>query len=528
MMLMKTTMVAAMLSLAGLPAAAVAGEPADDRVVVATADGRLEGEAGVGFEAFRGIPFAKPPVGELRWRAPQPVQPWQGVRPATQLAAACMQEPMPGIAAPLAAPLSEDCLYLNVWRPAGARAGTRLPVMVWIHGGGFVNGGTSADVFRGEAFARRGVILVSIAYRLGRFGFFAHPALTAAKADGGMLANYGYMDQIAALRWIRRNIARFGGDPGNVTLYGESAGGRSVQTMMVSPLAKGLFAKAIIASGGGRPNVMGSLRVSQDEPGNPSLEARGLAFARQHGVEGADGMTLARLRALPAEAVTGGLNMITSFRQPATWGGPAIDGRLLPDEPSRLFEAGRQARVPVLVGATDRDLSVLFGRKDQVFARFGANAGALRRHYDPDGNGREVDVMAAMGGDLAMVEPARFLARAVRSAGAPAWSYRFSYVATAKRAANPNGAVHASDVPYAMGTVRLRYGAETSREDESVADAMNGYWANFARRGDPNGPGLPHWPAYDTNSDVILNFAADGLPRAGADPRRERLDLLVP
>ena len=268
----------------------------------------MAGAAADGVVSWKGVPFAAPPVGDLRWRAPRPAPAWDGVRQASAYANDCMQQPFPSDAAPLGTPPAEDCLYLNVWAPEKPAA-AKLPVMVWIHGGGFVNGGSSPAVYDGSHFARRGVVFVSFNYRLGRFGFFAHPALTQ-EAAGGPLGNYGYLDQIAALRWVQKNVAAFGGDPGNVTLFGESAGGGSVNTLMISPLAKGLFHKAIVQSGGGRAGgVMAMRHARQPGPdGSPSGEANGLAFAKLAGVTGEDAAALAALRKLPAADVVRGLN----------------------------------------------------------------------------------------------------------------------------------------------------------------------------------------------------------------------------
>lgn len=523
----KSRICLAMLAIiaAGQPAVA---QTAERRPVVRTDAGALAGVAAEGVESFKGIPFAAPPVGALRWRAPQPVTPWKGVRDAARFGDDCMQEPFPGIAAPLGAPLSENCLFLNVWRPAGAAAGKRLPVMVWIHGGGFVNGGASPDVFAGDHFARKDVIMVGIAYRVGRFGFFAHPALTAENKDDGLFGNYGLMDEIAALKWVRRNIAAFGGDPGNVTIFGESAGGMSVQTLLTSPLSQGLFSKAIIQSGGGRSNLLGTRMLRQDLPGKPSLESLGTAFARKNGVEGTGKAALAQLRALSPEAVTNGLNMATSGQQADTYGGPTIDGKLFVAAPDQIYIRRQQARVPVLIGATDWDLSLMRATdKDAAFAQFGARGPALRKLYDPTGTGDPKTVIFALGGDMAMAEPARYVARLLSAQGQPVWQFRFSYVAESMRAKTPNGAPHASDVPFVMATVPARYGEATTRQDIAMGEVMNSYWANFAKTGDPNGAGLPAWPRYDAGKDVIMDFAATGQPVAVPDPRREKFDLLA-
>ncbi len=290
---------------AALALAAVAGA-----APIATAGGRVRTESGLvsgvaaeGVVSWKGVPYATPPVGDLRWREPRPAAPWKGVRVADAYAHDCMQEPFPSDAAPLGTPPSENCLYLNVWAPEKP-AGPKLPVMVWIHGGGFVNGGSSPAVYDGSHFAKRGVVFVSFNYRLGRFGFFAHPVLSTENPKGP-LGNYGYLDQIAALKWVQQNIAAFGGDPGNVTLFGESAGGGSVHTLMVSPFARGLFHKAIVESGGGRVGgIMAMRRMREAGPnGDPSGEAIGVAFAKSAGVTGDDAAALTALRKLPAPEI---------------------------------------------------------------------------------------------------------------------------------------------------------------------------------------------------------------------------------
>lgn len=501
---------------------------AADGPEVRVRDGALTGLSSDGVDSFRGVPFAAPPVGALRWRAPQPAAPWRDVRAATRNADACMQTPVPGNAAPLTVSVSEDCLYLNVWRPAGVAAGAKLPVLVWIHGGGFVNGGASPAVFEGNAFARQGVIMVGIAYRLGRFGFFAHPALTAAGEDGGLLGNYGYMDQIAALKWVRDNISSFGGDPRRVTIFGESAGGASVHALLTSPLAKGLFAGAIVQSGGGRGALLGARYLDRADGTTPSLESVGLAFAKANGIMDTGPGALAALRALPAAAIDGGLNMRTILAQTSTYGGPVIDGRIVTGAPDRAYAAGTQARVPLMIGATSGDLGLLqAGTKDALFAQFGAQADTLRRAYDPDGTRSLAALVAEIGGDQTMVEPARHTASLFSRRGIPAWHFRFSYVADSVRDRFPAGAPHASDVPFVMGTVRTRYQAATTPRDADMARAMNGYWANFAKTGDPNGKGLPRWPRYDAKADQVMDFSPEGRAEMKPEPRRARLDALA-
>lgn len=310
-------------------------------IVAAVAVGRVRGVDDGQVAAFKGIPFAAPPVGDLRWRAPQPVPPWRDVLDASTFMADCAQAPFPSDAAPSGVAAAEDCLGINVWKPSSPASDTPLPVLVWIYGGGFVNGGSSPAIYDGSAFARRGVILVSFNYRLGRFGFFAHPALTAeARALGEPVGNYAYLDQIAALKWVRDNIAAFGGNPGNVTLFGESAGGGSVMQLLATPAAAGLFQRASALSGSGRGSLLGARPLSRaSADGRPSAEAVGLAFARQNGIEGEGGEALAALRALPTETVVDGLNMATMGRAGETYtGGPVLDGSIVDLSPQQALE----------------------------------------------------------------------------------------------------------------------------------------------------------------------------------------------
>ncbi|GAB2537948.1 carboxylesterase/lipase family protein [Rhodanobacter koreensis] len=489
--------------------------------------GRLHGVASGDVVSFKGIPYAAPPVGSLRWRPPQPAAHWQGVREATDFGHDCMQALQPGDAAVLKSQPAEDCLFLNVWRPG--KAAHKLPVMVWLHGGAFVNGGSSPPIYSGESFARNGVVFVSLNYRLGRFGFFGFPALTREHPDESK-GNYGYMDQIAALKWVKRNIAAFGGDPRNVTVFGESAGGMSVHMLLTSPQAKGLFEKAIIESGAGRGGPFGPRRLSEDVPGYPSAEHVGVNFAHQHGVEGDDAAALAKLRDLPADQIASGLNM-TSLAvmwltgQTPTVSGPMLDGRIVVETPDEAYLAKRQARVPVMIGANNSDMGLSIAHSMQeALAPFGTHAAKAGAAYNPEGSADYALVNARVGADKYMVEPARMTARAMSEQGIPAYEYRFSYVATGMRKEWIHGAPHASEIPYVFRTLEQRYDGLASAEDKQVARVMQAYWVNFARTGDPNGTGLPHWPRYSTK-DELLEFTADGHATAKPDPWRKRLDL---
>jgi para-nitrobenzyl esterase len=489
--------------------------------------GEVEGVVANGVIAFKGIPFAAPPVGDLRWRAPRPVAKWSAVRPAREYGHDCMQLPFGGDAAPLGTPPDEDCLVANVWTPAQRAA--PLPVMVWIYGGGFVNGGSSPAVYDGAPSAEQGVVFVSFNYRLGRFGFFAHPALT--KEDpSGLIGNYGFLDQIAALEWVKRNIAAFGGDPGNVTIFGESAGGGSVHMLMTSPLARGLFHKAIVQSGGGRARGPVSTRAIREPgpAGEPSGEQIGLAFANQAGVTGDDAAALAALRKLPAAAIVNGMNLVK--QQPATYAGPMRDGRIVVEDTEAAFRAGRQAKVPYMIGANDLEFGfapIPTDRTDGMLASFGAAREKVLAAYDPAGNGDKSLIGMRLMSDMAMVEPARFLARLASASGQPTWHYRFSYVASSLRG-KVAGALHATEIPFVLNTARAKYGDATTPEDIALARAMNAYWVAFAKTGDPGtAAGVPKWPRYSAADDVIVDFTLSG-PAVKPDPFKARLDVVEP
>jgi para-nitrobenzyl esterase len=499
------------------------GAAAGERVKIES--GEVEGVASERVIAFKGIPFAAPPVGNLRWRAPQPAAPWTGVRAANAYGHDCMQEPFGGDAAPLGTPPDEDCLVLNVWTPKD-RGATPLPVMFWIYGGGFVNGGSSPEVYSGTHFAESGVVFVSANYRLGRFGFFAHPALSKEDTSA-LLGNYGYLDQIAALKWVQRNIAAFGGDPGNVTIFGESAGGMSVTTLMTSPLGKGLFHKAIVESGGGRPSTLVATRsINKPGPkGEPSGERAGVAFAKQMNIAGDDAAALAALRQLPASRLVNGMNLMK--QQPDTYVGPMLDGKIVVEDVDTAFKAGHQARIPFIVGANGLEFGfapVPANRTDEVLAQFGADRDKALAAYDPQQTGNKGVIGMALMSDLAMVEPARMLARLTDTAGQPTWQYRFSYVASSLRG-KVAGALHATEIPFVFNTERVKYGDATTAEDEATGRMTNAYWVAFAKTGDPNGAGLPKWPRYSAAEDAIMDFTTKG-PVAGPDPFKARLDVV--
>jgi para-nitrobenzyl esterase len=480
--------------------------------------GTIEGATADGVTSFKGVPFAAPPLGQLRWRAPQPVKPWSGVRKATAYSGDCMQLPFPSDAAPLGTEPSEDCLYANVWLPADKPAG-KLPIIIWIYGGGSVNGGASPAVYSGANFAKHGLMFVSFNYRLGRFGYFAHPALTAENADNGLLGNYGYMDQIAALKWVQRNAAAFGGDPQNVTVFGESHGGRSVQMLLGTSMANGLFQRAAIESGFGRqiqPQISGS------EPNTLlSAEDTGLAFAKSIGVEGTGKEALAKLRAMPALTIRSDLNF-TSSR--LLYSGPMIDGKLVPQDTPGIYLGGGGQHVPLLLGTNSEDTGTVAGKTlDDLFATFGPYADQANKVYAGDGASEKV-IRQRVGSDHVENEPIRMTARAFAARGLPVYEFRFSYVAESLRK-EWTGAHHASEIPFVFNTVSSRYGKDLTDQDDKISKMMLQYWVNYAKTGDPNGEGLPVWPRYSTKDDVLMNFTDKGIPVAMPDPFKDRLDV---
>ncbi|MGF7155514.1 carboxylesterase/lipase family protein [Novosphingobium gossypii] len=432
--------------------------------------GTVSGVDADGVTAFKGIPFAAPPVGALRWRAPQPAAKWSGLRSGAAYGHDCMQNysavPLPPGSAP-----AEDCLYLNVWRPSGEA--TKLPVMVWIYGGGFVNGSASRLIYTGTRLAQQGVMVVSFNYRLGRFGTFAHPALTKAKEDGGRLANYGFMDQIAAMEWIKRNVAAFGGDPDNITIMGESAGGMSVHNLMTSPETQGkyLFHRALVMSGGSGTAIK--------QTGLKDAEAIGAAFGKAQGIAANDPQALAKLRAISAKEVTGDIKLGTVLAGgPRTFSSPFPLGEVSVDV-GAAYRAGRFAKVPVVIGATSGDL----GGRDGI-----------------------------------MVAGARDLAGAIAAAGVPTWYYRFSYVSDAAVTPKSDGAIHADDLPYFFDTVDIKYGAKTRPADQAMGRTIATYVANFVKTGDPNGQTVTPWPRYAGAGGEMMDFKVDGSTRVGPDP----------
>ncbi len=530
-----TTLLSCLLAAMGAGPAASSQTPAPSQAppVVRVESGELQGVVDDGVASFKGIPFAAPPVGDLRWRPPQPAARWTGVRQAAEFGADCMQGrfgPPPAPGAPPARVPSEDCLFLNVWRPASATPGAKLPVMVWIHGGGFMGGSGASPTTSGAQFAKHGVVLVSLNYRLGRFGFFAFPALSRERPEETK-GNYAYMDQIAALQWVKRNIAAFGGDPDNVTIFGFSAGGVSVHSLLASPMARGLFHKAIAESGGSRDSVLTARPMREDgvDPNYPvSAETIGINFARSMGIEGTDDAALARLRALSAEQVLRGAPAPAGANAPPIETTPILDGKLVTETAETAYKAHRQPRVPLLLGSNSADTAgnrVKATTKEQLFARFGQRSAQAKAAYDPDGSTDLAVLVARANDDFGQAEPARFAANAFAANGSPVYLYRFSYVQTAMRERLRAGAPHGGEIGYVFDTLSAGRGGAPTPGDEAVARMAQSYWVNFARTGDPNGPGLPAWPRHDPSKDLIFDFRPGGSAGAGPDPRKARLDV---
>jgi para-nitrobenzyl esterase len=478
--------------------------------VIAFQNGSLQGTLHDDVTSFKGIRYAAPPVAELRWQPPRPAAPITTETDATQYGNDCMQTRLPWDQSK--SQMSEDCLFLNVWTPT--RRSQLLPVMVWIHGGGYVTGSAATPINDGAALARRGVVVVSFNYRLGRFGFFAHPALSKEAGDAP-IGNYALMDHVAALQWVRDNIRTFGGDPDNVTIFGESAGGASVNYLMIMPSARGLFHKAIVESGGSR-DAWVSLRTT--DPAARSAESVGVAFAKSAGLEDA---SASALRQLPPEAVVAGLGLRTP--NPATFSGPIIDGKVVPAQAFEAFARGEQARVPYLGGSNSDELGQLPVPLVQQMTQAAVERLAVSQTDIPRVlalYGEPLARNAAFINDVHFNEAARHFAKSVQATGTPAWLYRFSYVAQANRATQA-GAPHASEMTFVFDTLPAAI-KEPTAADRAVAQLMSAYWINFARTGDPNGAGLPRWPRYRPQTHDLLDI---GTESAGGAAVRQRLDV---
>src|SRR5689334_22034464 len=495
-----------MLSIAAAAILAATVAHAQIREVDVTG-GKVAGVSAGGTTVFKGIPFAAAPVGERRWKAPQPVAPWTGVRDGSKFGAACVQDPMfPRL---FAGPteLSEDCLYLNVWTPAKS-AGDKLPVMVWIYGGGFVGGQTSAPIYDGAKLAAKGVILVSVAYRLGAFGFLAHPELSRESGKGS--GNFGLQDQIAGLQWVKTNIAKFGGDPSRVTIFGESAGGIAVSMLCASPAAKGLFQGAISESGGN----FGPGRIDNGATeGGVTMVPLKMAEASGHQFLEKLGVTdIKSARELSADKIQAGLGQGAQTR---FW--PVFDGKILPGDQHELYEAGRFNDTPVLIG-TNSDEGASFARpgvttasfEEQVRAGYGKQADAILSAYPHATDEEAMQSSRDLFRDSVFAWPTWAWASLQSQKGkGKAYIYYFDH----KTPRTPHGAQHASEIGYVFHNLGGR-GPAPEPDNIAISDLMSTYWTNFAKNGNPNGPGLPDWPAFSESSQQVMYF--DG--HSGSQP----------
>jgi para-nitrobenzyl esterase len=480
---------------------------------VKSTGGQLQGVVADGVASFKGIPFAAPPVGDLRWKAPQPAGGWLGLKKAAAYAPGCMQDPSMAKMVGASVSVSEDCLYLNVWT-AAKTADEKRPVMVWIHGGAFVGGMTGTPMFDGTKFAQKGVVLVSVAYRLGVFGFMAHPELSRESGKGS--GTYGIQDIIAGLQWVKNNIAKFGGDPSRVTIFGESAGGIAVGMLAAAPGAKGLFQRAISESGGSFAPPRISNEAGQNVPTLKLAEANGESFLKKLGVAG-----IKAARALPAEqtqkAAGGGMGGGASF-----W--PVADGNVLPGDPYELYEKGRFNDTPILVG-TNSNEGGLFMRgpatpasfEKQIRSGYGERADAILSAYPHGTDAEAARASADVFREFAFAWPTWAWARMQSRKGK---GKAFVYYYDHRTPASPDGANHAAEVSFVFGNFGGPGGAP-SPEDLALSDLIRSFWINFARTGDPNGSGLPHWPAFTENDQKVMFF--DGIAGAKPIPNLDKL-----
>jgi para-nitrobenzyl esterase len=481
------------LLLSLLAMSAVAATP----VIVKTPAGVLQGTEQDGIGTFLGVPYAQAPVGDLRWRAPQPLSAWSGTRDALQFGAECMQGGRPqGTTA-----MSEDCLFLNVW-VGPKRALHRLPVLVWVHGGAFKVGSAGQAVYDGASLARQGMIVVTLNYRLGKFGFLAHPALTQENPDGP-LGNYGLMDVVAALKWVQANIKAFGGDPRKVTLAGQSAGGTAVYDLMTSPLATGLYAKAIIESG-----VFST-------PSTPfaTAEQSGAAAARSWDANATDA---AALRKLSAAQIQGdGPALAGNF-------GPMIDGKVLPEDIAMAFDEGQIAKVPLLIGSNSYEVGFFGDVGKGLSQRLGPEWKRVTAVYDGYGTHKNELIEKELTTDILITAPTRTAARAAAARGSPTYLYFYSYVRPSQREKVP-GASHMDEVYALFGHMNLMAGGSGHSDSQPVVAAMQERWARFVLTGNPGTKAEP-WPKLDLENPQLLEFTNDG-ESVRTNFASDRLDL---
>ena len=515
-----------LFALSLLALAATAAPRAADTASATRADvtgGTVVGEVldeDTGLRVFRGIPFAAPPTGDLRWKSPQPVEPWQGDRDATEFGTICPQQPLLAMMTGEGLPASgEDCLYLNVWTTASS--GDERPVMVWIHGGGLSLGWSHQGVYDGAAFAGKGVVLVSINYRLGALGYLAHPALSAEATDGTS-GNYGFLDQIAALEWVRDNIAAFGGDKDNVTIFGESAGGTSVHALVASPMAKGLFHRAIAQSAWiTETNIT---HVSKSRPTVDSGEANGLVWAET--VSSGTAETAADLRALDVKTIV--QKGSQAFQPAITFGGD-----FMPTSSEDRFRKGEHNQVPLIAGTNANEGTMFMATmpiknrgafEEMVGAIYKKQVSQITSLYPSASDDEFASQLDQYLTDTWFLRGTRNMLLGASKSAAPVYQYQF----TRKSPVQPAwGAHHAAELGYVFNNlVSLAPGGQGAYgpDDEKLAAAMIDYWVAFAETGDPNRGGLPEWPRFDAGSQKYLELGDEIVTKSGLG--KERCDRI--
>ena len=536
---MKAFLLPLLLAVQQVPA--VMAQAKNDNLRVKTANGIVEGVAEQsGIHSFKGIPFAAPPVGELRWKEPQPVKAWTGVRKADKFGPRAMQRAVFGDMGFRSDGLSEDCLYLNVWTPAKSSS-ERLPVLVYFYGGGFIAGDGSEPRYDGENMARKGIVTLTVNYRLTVFGFFAHPELTKESPHHSS-GNYGYLDQSAALRWVQQNIAAFGGDPKKVTIAGESAGSASVSAQMASPLSKNLIAGAIGESG----SVLGTL------PPSPMADAEqvGVTFANSLGAK-----TLAELRAIPAEQLLEATAKPNTPRFSAT-----VDGYFFPKTPVEIFAAGQQAHVPLLAGWNSEEMGyrALMGREEPTLENYkktveklyGNRGEAALKEYPATSDAEVERVATDLAGDRFIgYSTWKWIDMQSKTGGKPVYRYFYERPrpamtpemgnasaglaggvvkgSDAPKAPPAKGAVHSAEIEYVMGNLATNKVYAWTPDDYKVSETMQAYFANFIKTGNPNGSGLPNWPTVRSGQPAeVLHI--DVNTRVETEKNRNRYLFLDP
>ena len=500
--------------------------PATSMEVPQLDSGPISGEINGGVWTYLGIPYAAPPVGELRWKEPQPVATWEDVLPCNDFGPACPQPPWPY---PVISGImdvgmtSEDCLYANVWTPAES-PDERMPVMVWIYGGGFTTGASNISIYNGRHLAEQGIVAVSFNYRVGPFGFMAHPLLSE-ESPNGVSGNYGMLDQIAALEWVQENVEAFGGDPDNVTIFGESAGGASVCNLMVSPLADGLFDRAIVQSGG-----FLDFGMPAGDDGNTLqiAERTGQKIAEDLGVEDAEDVLAAMRGKTPQELLDAAAQQTSALGMMDL--GPVIDGWALPDRPAALFAAGAQQSAPLLIG-TNANEGAYFAQdmtldQYQLMLRFiyGDYADRVFALFPADSDEQVKPAFTRLLTEMGFAAGSVFAASSMAAVDAPVYLYEFT-----KSSSDPNleglGAFHGIEITYVFGNADQVPQVTPSEEDVALSEAMMAYWVNFAATGDPNGEGMPEWPAYSSETDRYQSLGAAISTESGYYP--DAYDLVL-